>query len=82
MDFLSTRWYVLPPTTSAGKVAILNTQRSAIPGLGPMLGQAGHFRGAAEKIPYAIKRYEDETRRSSFFSFSCSGSSAVVLTPS
>jgi len=33
-------------------------------GLGPMLGQHGHFRlYAPEKIPYAIQRYEQETRR-------------------
>ena len=33
-------------------------------GLGPMLGQHGHFKlYAAEQIPYAIDRYERETRR-------------------
>ncbi|KAJ7721288.1 glutathione S-transferase [Mycena metata] len=33
-------------------------------GVGPMQGQANHFfRYAPEKIPYAIKRYQDETRR-------------------
>jgi GST-like protein len=33
-------------------------------GLGPMLGQNGHFKlYAPEKIPYAIKRYGDETDR-------------------
>jgi GST-like protein len=33
-------------------------------GLGPMLGQHGHFRlYAPEKIPYAIDRYERETKR-------------------
>ena len=33
-------------------------------GLGPMLGQHGHFRlYAPEKIPYAIERYERETKR-------------------
>jgi GSH-dependent disulfide-bond oxidoreductase len=33
-------------------------------GLGPMAGQANHFRRAApEQIPYAIKRYVDETGR-------------------
>ncbi len=33
-------------------------------GLGPMAGQAGHFvRFAPEQLPYAIKRYTDETRR-------------------
>ena len=33
-------------------------------GLGPMAGQNHHFnRFAKEKIPYAIKRYVDETAR-------------------
>jgi len=33
-------------------------------GVGPMQGQANHFfRYAPEKIPYAIKRYIDETKR-------------------
>src|SRR5690606_31181132 len=33
-------------------------------GFGPMLGQNNHFtRYAQEKIPYAIKRYSDETHR-------------------
>jgi len=33
-------------------------------GIGPMQGQANHFfRYAPEKIPYAIKRYQDETKR-------------------
>ncbi len=32
--------------------------------VGPMFGQAGHFlRYAPEKIPYAIERYTNETRR-------------------
>jgi GST-like protein len=33
-------------------------------GIGPMFGQAHHFlRSAKEQVPYAIKRYSDETRR-------------------
>lgn len=32
-------------------------------GLGPMFGQAGHFSFASEKIPYAINRYVNETKR-------------------
>ncbi len=35
-----------------------------VAGLGPMAGQAGHFvEFAKEKVPYAIKRYVDETAR-------------------
>ncbi|KAJ7288442.1 glutathione S-transferase [Mycena rebaudengoi] len=32
-------------------------------GLGPMMGQAGHFLNAKEQIPYAQGRYNDETKR-------------------
>ena len=33
-------------------------------GVGPMFGQRGHFvRAAPEKIPYAIERYTNESRR-------------------
>jgi GST-like protein len=33
-------------------------------GLGPMMGQANHFRSyAPEKLPYAIERYSNETLR-------------------
>ena len=33
-------------------------------GVGPMFGQRGHFmRAAPEKIPYAIDRYTNESRR-------------------
>ncbi|KDQ14859.1 hypothetical protein BOTBODRAFT_32213 [Botryobasidium botryosum FD-172 SS1] len=32
-------------------------------GIGPMQGQAGHFIRADEKIPYAINRYVEETKR-------------------
>jgi GSH-dependent disulfide-bond oxidoreductase len=33
-------------------------------GVGPMMGQLGHFaRFAKEKVPYAIDRYTEETRR-------------------
>lgn len=35
-----------------------------VSGLGPMAGQAAHFtRFATEQVPYAIKRYTEETRR-------------------
>ncbi|RYG89419.1 glutathione S-transferase [Loktanella sp. IMCC34160] len=32
-------------------------------GLGPMMGQANHFRGLTEKVPYAETRYMDEVVR-------------------
>lgn len=41
-------------------MAWLMFQMSAV---GPMLGQLGHFRGAPEKIPYAMERYQKEQER-------------------
>ncbi len=39
----------------------LNFQTASV---GPMFGQCGHFLGyAPEKIPYAIERYQNETKR-------------------
>ena len=32
-------------------------------GIGPMFGQANHFKYASESIPYAMKRYSDEALR-------------------
>lgn len=32
-------------------------------GIGPMFGQLGHFKRAEQKVPYAIERYTNETRR-------------------
>ncbi len=54
----------LLPTDLRGRHAVLPWLMWQMGGLGPMLGQHGHFRlYAAEKIPYAIERYERETRR-------------------
>lgn len=52
------------PTDFAGRHAVLPWLMWQMGGLGPMLGQHGHFKlYATEKIPYAINRYEHETRR-------------------
>lgn len=54
----------LLPTDFRGRHAVLPWLMWQMGGLGPMLGQHGHFRlYATEKIPYAIARYEQETRR-------------------
>ena len=46
------------------KIATLEWLFWQMGGFGPMLGQNHHFSlYAPEKIPYAIKRYQDETRR-------------------
>jgi GST-like protein len=52
------------PADLRGRVAVLEWLYWQVGGLGPMLGQNHHFnRYAPEKIPYAIERYVNETRR-------------------
>lgn len=52
------------PTDARGKYEVLEWLYWQVGGLGPMLGQNHHFnRYAPEKIPYAIDRYVNETRR-------------------
>jgi len=52
------------PLSTRGKFEVLEWLMFQIGGVGPMLGQAHHFRiYAPEKIPYAIDRYTNEARR-------------------
>jgi len=52
------------PADLAGRVEVLQWLFWQMGGLGPMAGQNHHFRNyAAEKIPYAIDRYVNETNR-------------------
>ncbi len=54
----------LLPTDWRGRHAVLPWLMWQMGGLGPMLGQHGHFKlYATEKIPYAIARYAQEARR-------------------
>ncbi|HSW07405.1 glutathione binding-like protein [Aquabacterium sp.] len=54
----------LMPSDVRGRHAVLPWLMWQMGGLGPMLGQHGHFKlYASEKIPYAIERYEREARR-------------------
>ena len=53
----------LPPDTR-GKYEMLQWLMFQMGGVGPMLGQAHHFRiYAPEKVPYAIERYTNEAKR-------------------
>ena len=53
----------LPPTTR-GKYEVLQWLMFQMGGVGPMLGQAHHFRVyAPDKIAYAIERYTNEAKR-------------------
>lgn len=52
------------PTDERKRVAVEEWLMWQMGGFGPMLGQAHHFRQfAPEKVPYAIKRYTEETAR-------------------
>ncbi len=53
----------LPPDTR-GRYQVLEWLMFQMGGVGPMLGQAHHFRiYAPEKIPYAVDRYTNEAKR-------------------
>ncbi|MBE7416145.1 MAG: glutathione S-transferase N-terminal domain-containing protein [Ideonella sp.] len=52
------------PSTTRGRYEALQWLMFQMGGVGPMLGQAHHFRiYAPEKLPYAIERYTNEARR-------------------
>jgi GST-like protein len=64
MMYLAEKTGRLIPASSAGRSAVLQWVMFQVGGLGPMMGQAGVFlRYAPERIPYAIERYQRETRR-------------------
>ncbi|MGQ0501507.1 MAG: glutathione S-transferase N-terminal domain-containing protein [Panacagrimonas sp.] len=52
------------PTDLRGRHQVMQWLMWQMGGLGPMAGQNGHFKlYAPEKVPYAIDRYDRETRR-------------------
>ena len=52
------------PGSTRGKYEALQWLMFQMGGLGPMLGQANHFRNQAkERVPYAIDRYTTEAQR-------------------
>ena len=52
------------PADVRGKYAVLEWLMFQMGGVGPMLGQAHHFRiYAPEKVPYAVDRYTNEAKR-------------------
>jgi GST-like protein len=52
------------PESERGRYLLLQWLMFQMGHVGPMLGQAHHFRGyAPERIPYAIERYTDEAAR-------------------
>ncbi|HEY9133115.1 MAG TPA: glutathione binding-like protein [Dyella sp.] len=64
LQYLADKTGKFLPTNARARYAVLEWVYWQVGGLGPMLGQNHHFnRYAAEKIPYAIDRYVNETRR-------------------
>lgn len=54
----------LMPTDPKGRSRVIQWLMFQMGGVGPMMGQANvFFRYAPEKIPYAIERYQKESRR-------------------
>ena len=54
----------LLPSAGAARYTVLQWLMFQMGGVGPMLGQAGHFRFfATEKVPYGIERYTAEAKR-------------------
>ncbi|MBE0530192.1 MAG: glutathione S-transferase N-terminal domain-containing protein [Rhodospirillales bacterium] len=52
------------PADVAGRYRVVEWLMFQMGGIGPMLGQAHHFRRyAPEKIPYAVDRYTNEAKR-------------------
>jgi GST-like protein len=64
LTYLAEKTGKLSPTDLRGRYEVAQWVHWQMGGLGPMAGQAHHFRGyAPEKIPYAIDRYTNEVNR-------------------
>jgi GST-like protein len=62
--YLAEKTGKLMPAELGARYRVVEWLMFQMANVGPMLGQAGHFRNAApEKIPYAIERYTNESRR-------------------
>jgi GST-like protein len=62
--YLAEKTGQLMPSETRARYRVIEWLMFQMANVGPMLGQAGHFRNAApEKIPYAIERYTNESRR-------------------
>jgi len=62
--YLAAKTGKLIPPTARGRYEVLQWVMFQMAGVGPMMGQVGHFRNfAPEKIPYVIERYTKEAER-------------------
>lgn len=64
LQYLAEKTGKFMPTDARARVACLEWLNWQMGGLGPMLGQAHHFRiYAPEQVPYGIERYTNEANR-------------------
>ncbi len=64
LEYLAEKHGRLMPTDLQGRSRVMQWVMFQMGGVGPMMGQANVFsRYAPEKIPYAIERYQRESRR-------------------
>jgi GST-like protein len=64
LQYLGRKFGKFYPADERARVEVEQWLFWQVGGLGPMAGQAHHFRNyAPEKLPYAIKRYTDEVNR-------------------
>ena len=64
MEYIADKHGQFLPSDKRGRANVMQWLMWQMGGLGPMLGQHGHFKlYAPEKIPYAIDRYRTETQR-------------------
>jgi glutathione S-transferase len=64
MIYLAEKYGRFLPTDRKGRSEVIQWLMFQMGGIGPMQGQANvFFRYAPEKIPYAIERYQTETKR-------------------
>ncbi|MGK7873210.1 MAG: glutathione S-transferase N-terminal domain-containing protein [Xenococcaceae cyanobacterium] len=62
--YLAEKTGKLLPLGGAERARVIEWLMFQMASIGPMFGQLGHFRNAApEQLPYAINRYDKETRR-------------------
>ena len=62
--YLAEKTGKLMPSEMRARYLVIQWLMFQMASIGPMFGQAGHFRNAApEKIPYAIERYTNEVHR-------------------
>ncbi|MEM7612288.1 MAG: glutathione S-transferase N-terminal domain-containing protein [Pseudomonadota bacterium] len=64
LEYLADKSGAFLPAEPRARLAVKQWLYWQVAGLGPMAGQAHHFRAfAPEQVPYAIRRYTDEVNR-------------------